>query len=95
MAQLERFTFLLFNSRQFHFDANSSPDNEKKTMTITNYSPPPDAIIYEFNPHILIAVICLLTAFMIVLTRVLIDHAGTKPKDPRVENETNQRPLLE
>ena len=44
-------------------------------MEITNYSPPPDAIIYEFNPHILIAVICLLAAFMIVLTRVLIDHA--------------------
>ena len=40
-----------------------------------NYSPPPDAIIYEFNPHILIALICLLAAFMILLIRVLIDHA--------------------
>jgi hypothetical protein len=46
-------------------------------MEITNY--PPDAIIYEFNPHIPIAVICLLVAFMIVLTRVLIDHAD-QPK---------------
>jgi hypothetical protein len=44
-------------------------------MEITNYSPLPDAIIYEFNPHILIAVICLLAAFMIVLIRVLMDHA--------------------
>jgi hypothetical protein len=42
-------------------------------MEVTNY--PPDAIIYEFNPHILIAVICLLAAFMIVLIRVLIDRA--------------------
>ena len=45
-------------------------------MKITNYTPPPDAIIYEFDPHILTAVICLLAAFMIVLIRVLIDHAG-------------------
>jgi hypothetical protein len=44
-------------------------------MEITNYTPPPDAIIYEFNPHTLIALICLLAAFMIVLIRVLIDHA--------------------
>jgi hypothetical protein len=44
-------------------------------MEIINYSPHPDAIIYEFNPHILIALICLLAAFMIVLIRVLIDHA--------------------
>ena len=43
-------------------------------MEITNYSPPPDAIIYEFNSHILTAVICLLAAFMIVLIRVLMDH---------------------
>lgn len=43
-------------------------------MEITNYTPPLDAIIYEFNPHILIALICLLAAFMIVLIRVLIDH---------------------
>jgi hypothetical protein len=44
-------------------------------MEITNYSLPPDAIIYEFNSHILTAVICLLAAFMIVLIRVLMDHA--------------------
>jgi hypothetical protein len=44
-------------------------------MEIMNYSPPPDAIIYEISPHILIAMICLLGAFMIVLIRVLIDHA--------------------
>jgi hypothetical protein len=44
-------------------------------MEIMSYSPPPDAIIYEFSPHILIALICLLAAFMIVLIRVLIDHA--------------------
>jgi len=42
-------------------------------MEIMNYLP--DAIIYEFNPHIPIAAICLLAAFMIVLIRVLIDHA--------------------
>jgi hypothetical protein len=52
-----------------------SNNRKKKEMEITNYTPPPDAIIYEFNPHILIAVICLLAAFMIVLIRVLIDHA--------------------
>jgi hypothetical protein len=40
-----------------------------------NYSTPTDAVIYEFNPHILIALICLLAAFMILLIRVLIDHA--------------------
>jgi hypothetical protein len=45
-------------------------------MEITNYTPPPNAIIYEFNPHILIALTCLLAAFMIVLLRVLIDHAN-------------------
>ena len=44
-------------------------------MEITNYPPFSDAIVYEFNPHMVIAVICLLAAFMIVLTRVLIDHA--------------------
>jgi hypothetical protein len=44
-------------------------------METINYTPPPDAIIYEFNPHVLIALICLLAAFMIVLIRVLIDHA--------------------
>jgi hypothetical protein len=44
-------------------------------MEITNYTPPPDAIIYEFNPHVLTALICLLAAFMIVLIRLLIDHA--------------------
>jgi hypothetical protein len=44
-------------------------------MEIANYTASPDAIIYEFNPHILTAVICLLAAFMIVLIRVLIDHA--------------------
>ena len=36
-------------------------------MEITNY--PLDTIIYEFNPHILLA------SFMIVLIRVLLDHA--------------------
>ena len=44
-------------------------------MEITNYTSPPDPIIYEFNPHILTALICLLAAFMIVLIRVLIDQA--------------------
>lgn len=39
-----------------------------------NYSPPSDAIIYEFNPHTLIALVCLLAAFMILLIRVLMGH---------------------
>jgi hypothetical protein len=42
-------------------------------MEIMNY--PLDAIIYEFNPHILIVLICLLASFTIVLIRVLLDHA--------------------
>jgi hypothetical protein len=40
-----------------------------------NYPAPPDAIIYEFNPHTLIALVCRLAAFMILLVRVLMDHA--------------------
>jgi hypothetical protein len=40
-----------------------------------HYSSPPDAIVYEFNPHILIALICLLACVMILLVRVLMDHA--------------------
>jgi hypothetical protein len=40
-----------------------------------NYPPPPDAIIYEFDPHTLIALVCLLLAFVIILVRVLMDHA--------------------
>ena len=40
-----------------------------------NYSLPPDAIIYEFNPHTLIALVCLMAAFVILLIRIIIDHA--------------------
>jgi len=40
-----------------------------------NYPVPPDAIIYEFDPHVLIPLICLLAALMIVFIRVLVDHA--------------------
>ena len=40
-----------------------------------NYPAPPDAIIYESDPHTLIALACLLAAFMILLIRVLMDHA--------------------
>ena len=42
-----------------------------------NYSLPPEAIIYEFNPHTLIALICLMAAFVILLIRVIIDQADS------------------
>jgi len=51
----------------FHRAKNNTP----RTM---NYSLSSDAIIYEFNPHTLIALICLLAAFIILLIRVMIDH---------------------
>jgi hypothetical protein len=54
-------------------------------MKIINYTPPTDAIIFEFNPHILIAVICLLAALMIVLIRVVMDHAD-QAKGPEGRN---------
>ena len=39
-----------------------------------NNSLPPDAIIYEFNPHTLVVLICLMAAFVILLIRVIRDH---------------------
>jgi hypothetical protein len=42
-----------------------------------NYSLPPDAIIYQFNPHTLIALVCLMAAFVILLIRVIVDHVDS------------------
>jgi len=42
-----------------------------------NYSLPPDAITYEFNPHTLTALVCLMAALVILLIRVIIDHTDS------------------
>ena len=52
-------------------------DRKTETRQPMNYSLPPDAITYEFNPHTLTALVCLMAALVILLIRVIIDHTDS------------------
>jgi hypothetical protein len=60
-----------------HISHFFSQYHQTETRQLMNYPLPPDAIIYEFSPHTLIALVCLMAASVILLIRVLIDHADS------------------